>query len=64
MYFYLFSMKFVKLLNIIKLILKCNALKLVAVIEWYLNLQLSMQSVPITTDVVSSNVNKVYNIIW
>jgi hypothetical protein len=27
----------------------------VAVIVWYLDLQLPMQSVPITTDVVSSN---------
>ena len=36
----------------------------VAVIVWYLNLQLPMQSVPITTDVVSSNLDQgeVYNI--
>ena len=35
-----------------------------AVIVWYLNLQLPMQSVPITTDVVSSNLDQgeVYNI--
>jgi hypothetical protein len=36
----------------------------VAVIVWLLDLQLSMQSVPITTDVVSSNLDQgeVYNI--
>jgi hypothetical protein len=36
----------------------------VAVIVWWLDLQLNMQSVPITTDVVSSNLNhgEVYNI--
>jgi hypothetical protein len=36
----------------------------VAVIVWYLDLQLPMQSVPITTDVVSSNLDQgeVYNI--
>jgi hypothetical protein len=35
----------------------------VAVIVWYLDLQLPMQSVPITTDVVSSNLDQgeVYN---
>jgi hypothetical protein len=35
-----------------------------AVIVWKLDLQLPMQSVPITTDVVSSNLNQgeVYNI--
>jgi hypothetical protein len=38
----------------------------VAVIVWYLDLQLPMQSVPITTDVVSSNLDQgeVYNIMW
>ena len=38
----------------------------VAVIIWELDLQLHMRSVPITTDVVSSNLNqgKVYNIMW
>ena len=37
----------------------------VAVFVWQLDLQLPMQSVPITTDVVSSNLDqgKVYNII-
>ena len=30
----------------------------VAVIVWWLELQLPMQSVPITTDVVSSNLNQ------
>ena len=36
-----------------------------AVIVWQLDLQLPMQSVPITTDVVSSNFNQgeMYNII-
>jgi hypothetical protein len=36
----------------------------VAVIVWWLELQLPMQSVPITTDVVSSNLNQgeVHNI--
>jgi hypothetical protein len=36
----------------------------VAVIVWWLDLQLHMQSVPITTDVVSSNLDQgeVYNI--
>jgi hypothetical protein len=38
----------------------------VAVIVWSLDLQLSMQSVPITTDVVSSNLDQgeVYNTMW
>jgi len=37
----------------------------VAVIVWFLDLQLPMQSVPITTDFVSSNLDqgKVFNII-
>ena len=37
-----------------------------AVIEQYLDLQLPMQSVPITTDVLCSNLNQgeVYNIMW
>jgi hypothetical protein len=37
-----------------------------AVIIWYLDLQLPMQSVPITTDLVSSNPDQgeVYNIMW
>jgi hypothetical protein len=36
----------------------------VAVIVWYLDLQLHMQSVPITTDVVSLNLDQgeMYNI--
>jgi hypothetical protein len=35
-------------------------------IVWQLDLQLPMQSVPITTDVVSSNLEqgKLYNIMW
>jgi hypothetical protein len=35
-------------------------------IAWYLDLQLPMQSVPITTDIVSSNLDQgeVYNIMW
>jgi hypothetical protein len=39
---------------------------IVAVIVWLLDLQLPMQSVPITNDVVSSNIDqgKVYNIMW
>jgi hypothetical protein len=38
----------------------------VAVVVWLLDLQLPMQSVPITTDVVSSNLDQgeVYNIMW
>jgi hypothetical protein len=38
----------------------------VAVIVWILDLQLPMQSVPITTDFVSSNLDqdKVFKIIW
>ena len=38
----------------------------VAVIVWQLDLQLRMQSVPIITDVVSSNPSQgeVYNIMW
>jgi hypothetical protein len=38
----------------------------VAVILWQLDLQLLMQSVPITTDVVSSNLDQgeVYIIMW
>ena len=38
----------------------------VAVIVWQLNLQLRVQSVPITTDVVCSNRDQgeVYNIMW
>jgi hypothetical protein len=37
-----------------------------AVIVWQLDLQLTMQSVPITTDVVSSNLEQgeVFNIMW
>ena len=36
------------------------------VIVWELDLQLPMQSVPITTDVVSSNLDQgeVYNTMW
>jgi hypothetical protein len=39
---------------------------ILAVIAWLLDLQLPMQSVPITTDVVSSNLDQddVYNIMW
>ena len=38
----------------------------VAVIVWELDLQQPMQSVPIITDVVSSNLDQgeVYNIMW
>ena len=38
----------------------------VAVIVWQLDLKLHMQSVPITTDVVGSNLDRceVYNIMW
>jgi hypothetical protein len=38
----------------------------VVVIVWKLDIQLPMQSVPITTDVVSSNLDQgdVYNIMW
>ena len=38
----------------------------VAVILWQLDLQLPMESVPITTDVVSSNLDQgeVYIIMW
>jgi hypothetical protein len=37
-----------------------------AMVVWYLDLQLPMQSVPITTDVVSSNPaqGEVFNIVW
>jgi len=37
-----------------------------AVIAWWLDLQLPMQTVPLTTDVVSSDLNQgeVYNIMW
>jgi hypothetical protein len=37
-----------------------------AVIVWKLDLQLPLQSVPITTDVVSLNLDQgeVYNIMW
>jgi hypothetical protein len=39
---------------------------IVVMIAWYLDLQLPMQSVPITTDIVSSNLDQgeVYNIMW
>ena len=38
----------------------------VVVITWQLDLQLPMQSLPITTDVESSNLDQgeVYNIMW
>ena len=38
----------------------------VTVVVWLLDLQLHMQSMPITTDVVSSNFDQgeVYNIMW
>jgi hypothetical protein len=51
-----------------QLLLKIDSFHLsgaiVAVIVWYLNLHLPMQSVPITTDVVGSNLDygEVYNI--
>jgi hypothetical protein len=37
-----------------------------AMIVWLLDLQLTMQSVPITTDVVSSNLDQgeMYSIMW
>jgi hypothetical protein len=37
-----------------------------AVIVWYLDLQLPMQSVPITTDFVGLNLDQgeMYNIMW
>ena len=39
---------------------------IVVVMVWQLDLQLHMQSVPITTDIVSSNLDQgeVYNIMW
>ena len=39
---------------------------IMVMIAWYLDLQLPMQSVPITTDIVSSNLDQgeVYNIMW
>jgi hypothetical protein len=42
----------------------CTQGVVVAVIVWYLDLQLPMQTVPITTDVVSLNLDQVavYNI--
>ena len=50
------------ILNIKNIIKKKRAV--VAVMKWKLDLQLPMQSVPITTDVVSSNLDQgeVYNI--
>jgi hypothetical protein len=38
----------------------------VAMVIWWLDLQLPMQSVPITTDAMSSNLDQgeVYNIMW
>jgi len=44
--------------------LQCTVGAVVTVIVWLLDLQLSMQSVPITTDVVSSNLDQseVHNI--
>ena len=43
-----------------------HAEAIVAMIIWQLDLQLPMQSVPITTDVVSLNLDQgdVYNIMW
>ena len=39
---------------------------IMAMIVWLLDLQLPMQSVPITTDVVSSNLNQgeMYSVMW
>ena len=44
----------------------CAYRDVVTVIVWQLDLQLPMQMVPITTDVVSSNPTQgeVYNIMW
>ena len=36
----------------------------VAIIAWLLDLQLPMKSVPITTDVVSSNLDQVGGFLW
>ena len=43
-----------------------NQIQLRAVIIWWLDLQLPMQSVPITTDVMGSTPaqGEVYNIMW
>jgi hypothetical protein len=48
------------------MLLKLCVGAVVVMIVWQLNLQLPMQSVPITTDVVSSNLDQdeVYNIKW
>jgi len=50
--------------NIIYLSFQARAV--IAVIVWLLDLQLPVQSEPITTDVVSSNLDQgeVYNIMW
>jgi hypothetical protein len=52
-------------INII-LLLQLFQWTVVAVIVWYLDLQLPMELVPITTDVVSSNLDQgeVYNSMW
>jgi len=51
-------------LNLIMCKLQMAAEAVVVVIAWYLDLQLTVQSMPITTDVVSSNLDQgeVYNI--
>jgi hypothetical protein len=48
------------------LVLRLKNIVKVVVIVWLLHLQLPMQSVPVTTDVVSSNLNQgeVYNSMW
>ena len=53
------------MLKLIYYIIFCGG-AVVAMVVWLLDLQLPMQSVPITTDVVSSNLDqgKVYNIMW
>ena len=52
------------LIRLIKIHAEFGAI--VAVIKWKLDLQLPMQSVPITNDVVSSNLDQgeMYNIMW
>jgi len=52
--------------DVFKLAIRTCSMVVMAVIVWQLDLQLPRQSVPITTDVMSSNLyqGEVYNIMW
>jgi hypothetical protein len=62
---HLLCRRVIRLLHVDKLLLYFASGSVMAVIVWWLDLQLPMQSVPITTNVASSNLvqGEVYHII-